>query len=83
MVEEVKQQHLENDISFLSKQLSVIDPDTARERVYFVSAKEVLTIRSRQKANQSDVGESGCLMTGAPWGAIDEWLHILMLCLWL
>ena len=80
MVEEVKQQHLENDISFLSKQLSVIDPDTARERVYFVSAKEVLTIRSRQKANQSDVGESGCLMivVGAPWGAIDEWL---LLCL--
>ena len=57
MVEEVKQQHLENDISFLSKQLSVIDPDTARERVYFVSAKEVVTIRNRQRENQSDLGK--------------------------
>uniref|UniRef100_A0A1X7VNF0 Dynamin-type G domain-containing protein n=1 Tax=Amphimedon queenslandica TaxID=400682 RepID=A0A1X7VNF0_AMPQE len=56
MVEEVKQQHLENDISFLSNQLSVIDPDTARERVYFVSAKEVVTIRNRQRENQSDLG---------------------------
>ena len=57
MVEEVKQQHLENDISFLSNQLSVIDPDTARERVYFVSAKEVVTIRNRQRENQTDLGK--------------------------
>ncbi len=41
VVPQVKAQHLERDIAFLSKELKVTDEQTARNRVFFVSAKEV------------------------------------------
>ena len=56
MMEEVRQQHLENDVTFLTKQLKVVDEVTAKERVYFVSAKEVLLMRMRQQKNEQDTG---------------------------
>lgn len=56
MMNEVKQQHLENDIQFLTQQLQVTDSQTANERVYFVSAKEVLTLRMRQANGESEIG---------------------------
>ncbi len=40
----MKEQHLETDIAFLSKELKVTDEQTARNRVFFVSAKEVRPI---------------------------------------
>ena len=57
MMEEVKRQHLENDIAFLSQHLNVTDELTAKDRVYFVSAKEVLTQRIRQQNNETDIGK--------------------------
>lgn len=57
MMEEVKRQHLENDIAFLSQYLNVTDELTAKDRVYFVSAKEVLTQRIRQQNNETDIGK--------------------------
>ncbi len=56
LMEEVRQQHLENNVSFLSSQLKVVDEITAKERVYFVSAKEVLLMRMRQQNNETDIG---------------------------
>lgn len=56
LMDEVRQQHMENNVAFLTKQLKVVDRSTANERVYFVSAKEVLTIRMRQQKNEEDTG---------------------------
>ena len=56
LMEEVRQQHLENNVSFLTSQLKVVDEVTAKERVYFVSAKEVLLMRMRQQNNEQDTG---------------------------
>jgi mitofusin len=54
LMEEVKQQHMENDVSFLSQ---VTDPSAAKERVYFISAKEVLTLRTREETEEKDKGK--------------------------
>ena len=56
LMDEVRQQHLENNVAFLTKQLKVVDEITAKERVYFVSAKEVLLMRMRQQNNEKDSG---------------------------
>ena len=39
---QVRKQHLDCDIHFLTKELKVTDEPTARNRVFFVSAKEVI-----------------------------------------
>ena len=57
-MEEVRQQHLENNVDFLTKHLNVVDELTAKERVYFVSAKEVLTLRMRQQNNEENIGNN-------------------------
>ena len=50
---QVKAQHLDCDVGFLAHELKVMDEQTARNRVFFVSAKEVLQLRgSQQNANQ-------------------------------
>lgn len=59
-MDEVRQQHMENNVGFLTKQLKVVDENTANERVYFVSAKEVLCMRIRQQNNEQDTGEYYC-----------------------
>jgi len=41
-INEVRQQHMERDIAFLSKELSVIDEVEAANRIFFVSALEIL-----------------------------------------
>ena len=46
---QVKAQHLEGDVEFLSKDLMVVDEVTAKNRVFFVSAKEVLHVRKQQQ----------------------------------
>ena len=57
MMKEVRQQHMENNLSFLTERLKVVDERTPKERVYFVSAKEVLIMRMRQMANEQNVGK--------------------------
>ena len=69
LMEQVMQQHLERDIKFLAKELRVTDEQTARHRVFFVSAKEVLHYRLRQLQGSADPGESRVLMVC--WGLID------------
>lgn len=46
---QVRRQHMERCLTFLVDELKVIDPVEARNRIFFVSAKEVLSAR-RQKA---------------------------------
>ncbi|KAM9275108.1 mitofusin-1 isoform 3-T6 [Cariama cristata] len=48
-MEDVRRQHMERCLTFLVDELKVIDPVEARNRIFFVSAKEVLSAR-RQKA---------------------------------
>lgn len=54
---QVKKQHLVADVNFLSRELAVVDEVTAKDRVFFVSAKEVLQERTRQ--SKSTVEEEG------------------------
>lgn len=57
LVEQVLQQHLERDIKFLAKELGVTDEQTARHRVFFVSAKEVLHYRLKKLQNLANPGQ--------------------------
>ncbi|XP_076800179.1 mitofusin-2-like [Clavelina lepadiformis] len=50
LMEEVRQQHLERGISFLADELKVVTKQQAKDRVFFVSAKEALQTR-RNKLN--------------------------------
>ena len=54
---QVKQQHMECDVGFLSHQLKVVDERTAKNRVFFVSAKEVLQLRVQSGGKQSSIQE--------------------------
>lgn len=45
----MKDQHLTTDVGFLAKELKVVDEVTAKNRVFFVSAKEALTIRQQKR----------------------------------
>ena len=56
-MEQVMQQHLERDIKFLARELCVTDEQTARHRVFFVSAKEVLHYRVKQLQGSPDPGQ--------------------------
>lgn len=59
----MRAQHLENDVGFLAKELKVVDEGTAKNRVFFVSAKEVVIVRERQRKledqqkTKTDVGK--------------------------
>ncbi len=44
---QVKEQHMQRCVSFLTDELKVCGREEAMERVFFVSAREVLTIRSK------------------------------------
>ena len=65
LMERVMQQHLEKGITFLAKELQATDEQTARHRVFFVSAKEVFCYRLRQLQGSADPGESRVLMVCA------------------
>lgn len=41
-------------MGFLAKELSVVDEETAKNRVFFVSAKEVVTVRQQQRKLEQD-----------------------------
>ncbi|RUS87131.1 hypothetical protein EGW08_005131, partial [Elysia chlorotica] len=44
-IDQVKQQHLEGNTNFLSNELKVTDKKSAKDRVFFVSAREALATR--------------------------------------
>lgn len=54
----VKKQHLKRDIDFLTKEMGILDEDSAKDHVFFVSAIEVL--RARQELeNTKQINPSG------------------------
>lgn len=54
-MEEVRQQHLKTDIAFLVNELNVASEQTAQERVYFVSAKEVVAQRMQSESDTCEL----------------------------
>lgn len=48
LMEQVRQQHLERGILFLADELKVVSKEQAKDRVFFVSAKEVLYSRLKK-----------------------------------
>lgn len=46
----MKQQHIENNIKFLADELQVVDKREAKDRVFFVSAREALVSRLHNDA---------------------------------
>lgn len=48
-MDEVKQQHLDRNLEFLCKELKVMDEKEGMDRVFFVSAREVLAARLKEK----------------------------------
>ncbi|VDL97185.1 unnamed protein product [Schistocephalus solidus] len=54
--DQVKEQHLQRCVSFLADELKVCGRDEAMERVFFVSAREVLTVRAKSSSNCTPPG---------------------------
>ncbi|XP_018023964.1 transmembrane GTPase Marf isoform X2 [Hyalella azteca] len=52
---EVRQQHMERAVGFLCEELKVVAPQEAEQRVFFVSAKEVLQQRLADSGHQAQV----------------------------
>ncbi|XP_066475705.1 mitofusin-1 [Tiliqua scincoides] len=61
-MEDVRKQHMERCLTFLVDELKVVDPSEAQNRIFFVSAKEVLSAR-RQRAQGMPEG-GGALAEG-------------------
>ncbi|XP_051250359.1 mitofusin-1 isoform X4 [Dicentrarchus labrax] len=66
-IEEVRKQHLDRCVSFLAEELNVVGLDEAPGRIFFVSAKEVLTSRMQRAQGMPETGEPG--------GALAEGFH--------
>lgn len=49
---------MERDVKFLAEELKVTDEQTARHRVFFVSAKEVLHYRMKKLQNSPAPGDA-------------------------
>lgn len=71
LVLQVRRQHMERCLTFLVDELKVVDLSEAQNRIFFVSAKEVLSAR-KQKAQ--GMPESGTYWTLHP-------LHVYIKCL--
>ncbi|NXW59836.1 MFN1 protein, partial [Eurystomus gularis] len=71
-MEDVRRQHMERCLTFLVDELKVIDPLEARNRIFFVSAKEVLSAR-RQKAQ--GMPESGGALAEGFQTRLQEFQH--------
>ena len=56
-VEKVKQQHVRFNTDFLVKELKVAGEKTARDRVFFVSAREALLVRESRAKGKGLEGE--------------------------
>nr|XP_054495445.1 mitofusin-1 isoform X3 [Agelaius phoeniceus] len=61
-MEDVRRQHMERCLTFLVDELKVIDPVEARNRIFFVSAKEVLSARTQKAQGMPESG--GALAEG-------------------
>ncbi|XP_041658974.1 mitofusin-1-like [Cheilinus undulatus] len=66
-VEEVRKQHLDRCVSFLAEELKVVSLEEAPGRIFFVSAKEVLSSRMHRAQGMPETGETG--------GALAEGFH--------
>ncbi|XP_035490705.1 mitofusin-1 isoform X3 [Scophthalmus maximus] len=58
-IEEVRKQHLDRCVSFLAEELRVVGLDEAPGRIFFVSAKEVLSSRTQRAQGMPETGETG------------------------
>ncbi|XP_031164391.2 mitofusin-1-like isoform X2 [Sander lucioperca] len=61
-IEEVRKQHLDRCVSFLSEELKVVGLEDAPGRIFFVSAKEVLNSRMQRAQGMPETG--GALAEG-------------------
>ncbi|XP_014879876.1 mitofusin-1-like, partial [Poecilia latipinna] len=62
LIDQVRKQHLDRCISFLSEELRVVEPDRAAGRIFFISAKEVLICRTQRNQGMPETG--GALAEG-------------------
>lgn len=58
-VVQVRKQHLDRCVSFLAEELKVVAVDEAPSRIFFVSAKEVLSSRMQRAQGMPETGEPG------------------------
>ncbi|XP_056247466.1 mitofusin-1 [Seriola aureovittata] len=61
-IEEVRKQHLDRCVSFLAEELRVVGLDEAPGRIFFISAKEVLSSRMQRAQGMPETG--GALAEG-------------------
>ncbi|XP_014638499.1 PREDICTED: mitofusin-1 [Ceratotherium simum simum] len=61
-MEDVRRQHMERCLHFLVEELKVVDPLEAQNRIFFVSAKEVLSARKQRAQGMPEGG--GALAEG-------------------
>ncbi|KAJ6660943.1 hypothetical protein lerEdw1_016963 [Lerista edwardsae] len=61
-MEDVRKQHMERCLTFLVDELKVVDPSEAQNRIFFVSAKEVLSARKQRAQGMPEGG--GALADG-------------------
>ncbi|VDD76894.1 unnamed protein product [Mesocestoides corti] len=58
LADQVKEQHMQRCVSFLTDELKVCSVEEAMERIFFVSAREVLTIRSKSVNGETPPGSA-------------------------
>ncbi|XP_020566988.1 mitofusin-1 isoform X2 [Oryzias latipes] len=66
-IQEVRKQHLDRCVGFLAEELGVVGPNEAPGRIFFISAKEVLSSRMQRAQGMPETGETG--------GALAEGFH--------
>ncbi|VDK32667.1 unnamed protein product [Taenia asiatica] len=80
LADQVKEQHMQRCVSFLTDELKVCGLEEAMERVFFVSAREVLTIRAKSLNGGTPPGSApniGSPSTGG-YPLADGWQARLM-----
>lgn len=55
----MRKQHLDRCVTFLTEELKVVGADEAPSRIFFVSAKEVLSSRMQRAQGMPETGEPG------------------------
>lgn len=55
----MRKQHLDRCVTFLAEELKVVGADEAPSRIFFVSAKEVLSSRMQRAQGMPETGEPG------------------------
>ncbi|VDM35843.1 unnamed protein product [Hydatigera taeniaeformis] len=73
---QVKEQHMQRCVSFLTDELKVCGHEEAMERVFFVSAREVLTIRAKSLNGGTPPGSAPNI--GSPSTGGMSFLHQLL-----